>query len=88
MTGEAIGSQQDSESSSRRIRQDWGSHIVALGQDRSTSIWKYLRCANEEDFERGISKLWLKRIANEGHLGAMKRAVAQRYVMASVVANR
>jgi hypothetical protein len=88
MTGEAIGSQHGLEPSTYQLRQDWGSYITSLGRDTTKTLNKYLRCANEEDFDRGISKLWLKRMANEGRLGSMKRSVAERYVMASVIANR
>jgi hypothetical protein len=88
MTGEAIGSQHGQEPSTYQLRQDWGSYITSLGRDTTKTLNKYLRCANEEDFDRGISKLWLKRMAHEGRLGSMKRSVAERYVMASVIANR
>lgn len=88
MTGEAIGSQHGLQPSTYQLRQDWGSYITSLGRDTTKTLSKYLRCANEEDFDRGISKLWLKRMANEGRLGSMKRSVAERYVMASVIANR
>ena len=41
-----------------------------------------------EEYDRGISKLWLKRMGNEGLVGGVKKAIAERYVLACVVGNR
>ena len=41
-----------------------------------------------DNFERGISKAWLKRVIAEGEIGKAKLTVAERYVMCSVVGNR
>jgi hypothetical protein len=49
---------------------------------------EHLKWTNHEEYERGISKLWLKRIQNEGELGAAKLDAAERYVLACVVSNR
>ncbi|TDL17842.1 hypothetical protein BD410DRAFT_534166 [Rickenella mellea] len=42
-----------------------------------------------EEYENGISKHWLRRVANEtdAEVGKYKRAVAERYVVACVVGN-
>ncbi|KZT27383.1 hypothetical protein NEOLEDRAFT_1110792 [Neolentinus lepideus HHB14362 ss-1] len=72
------------------IRADWSAYIDRLratGQSTSASILSQLRWANYEEYERGISRLWLKRIESEGEVGRAKRIVAERYVLACVVAN-
>jgi hypothetical protein len=48
----------------------------------------FMRWPNHEEYLRGISKSWLRRIEGEGVLGAYKRDVAERYTMACVVGNR
>lgn len=52
------------------------------------SLIERLKWTNHEEYERGISRLWLARIDKEGEMGLVKRTVAQRYVMACVVGNR
>ncbi|KAG2009835.1 hypothetical protein CC2G_012719 [Coprinopsis cinerea AmutBmut pab1-1] len=47
----------------------------------------FMRWPNHEEYLRGISKSWLRRIEGEGVLGAYKRDVAERYTMACVVGN-
>ncbi|OBZ68978.1 hypothetical protein A0H81_11080 [Grifola frondosa] len=47
----------------------------------------HLKWANREEYENGISRLWLKRVAVESTLGVAKRAIAERYVLACVVGN-
>ncbi|KAI5121390.1 hypothetical protein M0805_003162 [Coniferiporia weirii] len=75
------------------IRVDWsdyvsyrllptGSHPVP-----PPSLLSHLRWTNAEEYYRGISKLWLTRIANEGEVGEYKKKIAERYVVACVVGN-
>jgi hypothetical protein len=89
LTGEPIGCQHLGQGSSRFIRSDWKLYMESASSvQEKRCLWENLRCANEEEFAKGISKLWIQRIEREGDMGATKRRVAERYVMASVVANR
>ena len=47
-----------------------------------------LRWQNQEEYYQGLSKHWIKRIAREGDVGVVKKALAERYVLACVVGNR
>lgn len=75
------------------IRADWSEHIHRhldglRGPGKTTAILDQLKWANREEYERGVGRLWLTRIEKEGDLGAAKRAVAERYVLACVIASR
>lgn len=73
------------------LRADWSAYVHtqarATGDIRS-SLCSQLKWAHFAEYDRGISRLWLTRIAKEGDDGIEKRRVAERYVLASVVANR
>lgn len=75
------------------IRADWSEHIHRhlngfSGSGQTTVMLDQLKWANCEEYERGISRLWLRRIEKESDSGTAKRAVAERYVLACVIANR
>ena len=75
------------------LRADWSAYIEARASqsstfDRTPLITKHLTWTNHEEYMQGISKLWIRRIQNEGELGAAKLHVAERYVLACVVGNR
>ncbi len=70
------------------LRADWSTYIDTHVDGSLGSLLSHLKCANCEEYERGISQLWLRRVALEGEQGAAKRAVAERYVLACVVGNR
>lgn len=73
------------------LRADWSSYIHKRGTESaspSNSLLSCIKWAHFEEYERGISRLWLKRTANEGEVGAFKRTVAERYILACVVGNR
>ena len=57
-TGEVIG---HSASADVPIRHDWAQHLSALGGERS-SLMELVVSHNGEEYERGISKLWLSRV--------------------------
>lgn len=86
-TGEAIGYQDQDQDSSRLVRSDWKLYLDSASGLTRQNVLNSLRCANEEEFKNGISRSWVQRTKGEGELGALKRKVASRYVMASVVAN-
>ncbi|KAI0357387.1 hypothetical protein OH77DRAFT_1450773 [Trametes cingulata] len=70
-------------------RADWSSYIArrVAPSSKEEPLLSHLKWSCHEEFERGISRLWLKRIAGEGELGMAKRVVAERYVLACVVGN-
>ena len=79
------------------LRTDWSayiSHRIARRpstipeQERESSLLAHLKWACEENYVRGISKVWLERIAKSEGGGLAERAVAERYVLACVAANR
>ncbi|TFY61292.1 hypothetical protein EVJ58_g4607 [Rhodofomes roseus] len=73
------------------VRADWSDYINRLRSSNGPAHIKLLdqmKWAGHEEYERGISHVWLKRIQREGELGQAKRIVAERYVLACVIANR
>lgn len=73
------------------IRADWTAYIRSRklqSSVNSDSLMSYIRWTNHEEYERGISRLWQRRIAAEGDTSLVKLEVAERYVLACVVANR
>ncbi|KIJ64462.1 hypothetical protein HYDPIDRAFT_167784 [Hydnomerulius pinastri MD-312] len=84
-----------SELASRSIvRSDWSAYISPhlLQGSLSTvpgrgSLQDSIKWSNSEDYDRGISKAWLRRVSDEGEIGASKRIVAEKYIMACVVSN-
>ncbi|KAG6878913.1 hypothetical protein C0992_006659 [Termitomyces sp. T32_za158] len=73
------------------LRADWSAYVHQhLTRSRGTCLpllMEHLKWANYEEYYRGISKLWLSKIEAEGKIGAAKRVVAERYVLACVVSN-
>lgn len=67
-----------------RIRADWETHIQNRVSDKR--IWDYLSWPNAEEYEGGISKLWLKRIGTDKD-GTYLKKLAKRYILASLVSN-
>lgn len=79
---------------SGNLRADWSAYIdhrqLPVGAHISPPppLLASLKWQNQEEHYRGLSKLWIKRIAGEGDVGDVKKAVAERYVLACVVGNR
>ncbi|KAG0703794.1 hypothetical protein DFH29DRAFT_915118 [Suillus ampliporus] len=72
------------------LRADWSEYITSYtgaSVEPRSLISEHLRWANYEEYDRGISRHWLRRISGEGDVGLSKKVVAERYVMACVVAN-
>ncbi|KAJ4464070.1 hypothetical protein C8R41DRAFT_783168 [Lentinula lateritia] len=59
----------------------------SLSSIPATSLMDQLSCMNHEEFTKGISKLWLKKVQIQQEVGVAKRVVAERYILASVVEN-
>ncbi len=71
------------------VRADWSQWIQEhLASTNHRSLWDNLTWPNHEEYDKGISRLWLRNTEREGAIGEMKRIVARRYVMASLMANR
>ena len=71
------------------LRADWSAY-VAERSARSlddASLLSRLKWSCHEEYDGGISRLWLKRIEQEGEVGVVKRSVAERYILACVVSN-
>jgi hypothetical protein len=77
-----------------QVRADWSAYIAHRQLPPSSHdspplpLLDHLKWQNHEEYHRGLSKLWLNRIADEGELGSAKKIVAERYVLACVVGNR
>ncbi|EMD40290.1 hypothetical protein CERSUDRAFT_148183 [Gelatoporia subvermispora B] len=73
------------------LRADWSAYISQrlsrISNGAQGTVLSHLKWANNEDYDHGISKLWLTRISREGELGRVKHVVAERYVLACVVGN-
>ncbi|KAH7922035.1 hypothetical protein BV22DRAFT_1071174 [Leucogyrophana mollusca] len=77
------------------VRADWSNYIAdalptphsSATESNASSLRHRLKWANYEEFDRGISKLWLQRTLVEGQVGIAKREIAERYIMASVIGN-
>ncbi|KAI0324900.1 hypothetical protein GY45DRAFT_1288163 [Cubamyces sp. BRFM 1775] len=71
------------------LRADWSAYIVqrsALSPD-DAPLLSHLKWSCHEEYDKGMSRLWLQRIAQEGEVGLVKRIVAERYILACVVSN-
>lgn len=77
---------------SHNLRADWSQYIAMKtangGPECTNGLWSKINWTNHEEFDRGISKHWLSRIAKEGVIGHAKLEVARRYIFACVVCNR
>jgi hypothetical protein len=75
------------------LRSDWSQYIARrmdpTALAKLPSLMEHLTWPNHEDFYRGISKHFLKKINQDDPvLANLKRIVAERYVLACVVGNR
>ncbi|TFK87618.1 hypothetical protein K466DRAFT_645800 [Polyporus arcularius HHB13444] len=73
------------------VRADWSAYIerrrAAPQGDSTPPLLGHLKWACVEDYDQGVSKLWLKKVAGDGAAGDSKRMVAERYVLACVIGN-
>lgn len=75
---------------SSSLRVDWSAYIsqrLENSAEPPKTLLEHLQWTNHEEYDRGISKLWLSRIRNEGQLGISKEVVARRYTFACIVSN-
>lgn len=73
-------------------RTDWSGyirkHISEDDSAKAMDIMNHIRWTNHEEYDRGISKIWLKGTQEEKELGKLKREVARRYIIACTMENR
>ncbi|KAI0771153.1 hypothetical protein BD413DRAFT_476339 [Trametes elegans] len=71
------------------IRADWSTYVRCRSTPSSDEppLLSHLKWSCHEEFDHGVSRLWLKRVDGEGEIGAAKRVVAERYILACVVGN-
>ncbi|KAK0503871.1 hypothetical protein EDD18DRAFT_1099171 [Armillaria luteobubalina] len=87
VVGHPPGSQLDV---SLPIRADWSAYVErrsTLHEKSPPTMMEHVCWTNHEEYDRGISRHWLKRMRREGKVGAMLEAIAGRYVLACVVGN-
>lgn len=76
------------------LRVDWSEYIryrylpSDFHESRPPSLLSHLKWTNTEEYEKGISKLWLSKISGEGNIGSYMKKVAERYIVSCVVGNR
>ena len=74
------------------IRIDWSEyvndHILSPGEVPGKRLLDQVHWAHFEEYQNGISRHFLARTQREGEVGELKRRVAEKYVLASVVENR
>lgn len=95
-TCEVIGHTPDSTPELKKelpLRADWTAYIEMrlTTSECGSGRWliDLLQCENSEDFDRGVSKAWLKHLKTHEDDGdaRLKYAIAQKYVLSSVVSN-
>ncbi|KAF9644539.1 hypothetical protein BDM02DRAFT_3078011, partial [Thelephora ganbajun] len=73
------------------IRIDWSEYVtnrmISLTQAPGKRLLDRVQWANYEEYQNGISRHWVTRTQGEGEVGKLKRRVAGKYVLASVVEN-
>ncbi|KAI9463805.1 hypothetical protein F5148DRAFT_982317 [Russula earlei] len=71
------------------LRSDWARYIEQRKTDPNcpSPFRDTMRWADHAEFDRGISRHWLRRTAQMGAHGAALRTIAERYTLACVVGN-
>ncbi|KAH8989086.1 hypothetical protein EDB92DRAFT_1869515 [Lactarius akahatsu] len=72
------------------LRADWAAYVQRRKEnpDNGSPFYEAMRWADHAEYERGISRHWLRRTAQMGAQGAALRTIAERYTLACVVGNR
>ncbi|KAK0464636.1 uncharacterized protein EV420DRAFT_1517338 [Desarmillaria tabescens] len=76
------------------IRADWSAYIEhrilppSVHETSPPTLMEHVCWTSHEEYERGISRHWLKRMRREGKIGAVLEVIAGRYILACVVGNR
>lgn len=75
------------------VRADWSAYIErrilpsSVPETSPPTMMEHICWTNHEEYERGISRHWLKRMRREGKIGAVLEVIAGRYILACVVGN-
>ncbi|KAH9161139.1 hypothetical protein EDB89DRAFT_1861904 [Lactarius sanguifluus] len=71
------------------LRADWAAYVQRRKEnpDNGLPFYEAMRWADHAEYERGISRHWLRRTAQMGPHGAALRTIAERYTLACVVGN-
>ncbi|KAH9045038.1 hypothetical protein EDB84DRAFT_1576256, partial [Lactarius hengduanensis] len=71
------------------LRADWAAYVQRRKEnpDNGLPFYEAMRWADHAEYERGISRHWLRRTAQMGPQGAALRTIAERYTLACVVGN-
>jgi hypothetical protein len=72
------------------LRTDWAAYTASANDvtGADATLLDHLKWAHNAEYDRGMSKLWLSRVNKEGIVGLEKRRIAERYLLACVIANR
>lgn len=74
------------------IRVDWSEYvtdrILSLSEAPEKKLLDRVQWAHYEEYQNGISRHFLTRTRREGEAGELKRRIAEKYILASVVENR
>lgn len=87
-TCEVLGSVEGAPSNDS-LRADWAAYVQQRKEspDDSSPLCEAMRWADHGEYERGISRHWLRRTAQMGPQGEALRTIAERYTLACVVGN-
>ena len=74
------------------IRVDWSDyvddHILSVAEEPRKRLVDRIQWAHYEEYQNGISRHFLTQTLCEGEVGELKRRIAEKYILASVVENR
>jgi len=72
------------------LRLDWAGYIEQrkVNPNNTSSLCDAMRWADHAEFDRGISRHWIRRTEQMGEQGAALRTIAERYTLACVIGNR
>ncbi|KAI0301150.1 hypothetical protein B0F90DRAFT_1628773 [Multifurca ochricompacta] len=73
-----------------KLRPDWATYIEQRkgNPDKTSPLYEAMRWADYGEYERGISRHWLRRTSQMGVQGAALRRIAERYTLACVLTLR
>jgi len=84
----------DGSDASIQLRIDWSTYIRDRvdsrkeGRNTDESLLSLVQWTNHEEYDKGISQLWLTKVNSGGDEDSAKLIVARRYILACVVGNR
>ena len=72
------------------LRADWAAYVQQRKEkpENGSLLSEAMRWADRAEYDRGISRHWLRRTVQMGPRGVALRTIAERYTLACVVGNR